>query len=453
MQDLTTGKESSVLLKFATPMLLGMIFQQLYNIVDTVIVGKFIGSQALAAVGSSFPIIFTLIALIIGIGSGGTIVIAQYFGAKKIDKVKRTIDTLFIFLFFASIIATFLGIKFSTPLFKLLQLPNELIAPANSYLHIYMMGMIVFFGYNGTSSILRGLGDSLTPLFFLIFSTILNIGLDLLFIIKFQWGIEGAAWATVLSQGVAFLTAIIYLNRNHKVIRFSILKVKFDRLIFIQVFKIGLPTGLQQTFVALGMMALSGIVNPFGTKVIAAYTAAGRIDGLAAMPAMTLSQALATFVGQNLGANKIERVRKGLIATMVMSSIYAITITLAVLIFGEYFMKLFTDDQAVIDYGFEYLLIVGIFYILFTTMFTYNGVLRGAGATLIPMFITLFSLWLIRIPIAYFLSDKIGETGIWWAIPIAWFFGTIGAYIYYKSGKWKDKTIIKQNIKIKKGVQ
>lgn len=444
MKDLTQGKESRLLLQFATPMLIGNVFQQLYNIIDRIIVGKFLGASELAAVGSSFPIIFSLIALIIGIASGGTIVIAQYFGAKQMGDVKKSINTLFIFLFFASIIATFLGIFLSTPLFRLLKLPEELIGPANSYLHIFMSGLIVFFGFNGVSGILRGLGDSKTPLYFLIISTIANIFLDLLFIVKFGWGVQGAAIATVIAQGGAFVSAIIYLNKTHKVVRFSFKDLSFDFPIFKKIVRIGLPTGIQQTFVAVGMMALSGIVNLFGTNVIAAYTAAGTIDGIAATPAMTLSQALATFVGQNLGAGKEERVKKGLTATLLMSTIYALIITTVVLTMGDKMIMLFTNDPEVIKIGAEYLLIVGVFYILFTSMFTFTGVLRGAGATLIPMFITLFSLWLIRIPLAYFLSNRLGPTGIWWAIPIAWLIGTIGSIIYYRTGKWKDKVVVKK---------
>lgn len=443
MKDLTSGKEIKLLVQFATPMLIGNVFQQLYNIIDRIIVGKFLGADELAAVGSSFPIIFSFIALIIGIASGGNVVIAQYFGAKKIEEVKKSINTLFIFLFFASLIATFAGIFLSTPLFRLLKLPEALIQPANSYLHIFMGGMIMFFGFNGVTAILRGLGDSKTPLYFLIISTIVNIVLDLLFILVFKWGIKGAAFATVIAQGGAFFTAIIYLNKTHSIVKFSFRNLSFDFAIFKKIVNIGLPTGIQQTFVAVGMMALSGIVNLFGTNVIAAYTAAGTIDGIAATPAMTLSQALATFTGQNIGAGKQERVKKGLRATLIIGSLYSLFISVLAISMGDDLIRMFTNNEEVIRIGAEYLIIVGLFYIIFTTMFTYNGVLRGAGATLVPMFVTLFSLWLIRIPLAYLLSGIYDETGIWWAIPIAWFFGMVGAFLYYKSGKWKNKGVFR----------
>ncbi|MFO7828087.1 MAG: MATE family efflux transporter [Bacteroidales bacterium] len=442
MRDLTQGKESSLILKFALPMLVGNVFQQMYNVVDSIIVGNFIGKEALAAVGASFPIIFAFLSLIIGIASGSTIVISQYFGAKNIEKVKRTIDTLFIFLFFASILISIIAIIFSEDIFIFLKLPEEIIPQATTYFNIFMAGVIVSFGFNGTSAVLRGLGDSKTPLYFLIISTFFNIGLDLLFVIVFKWGIAGVAIATLIAQGGAFITAIIYLNKTHKIIRFSFKNLIFDRDIFKKSIRIGLPTGIQQTFVALGMMALIGIVNTFGTNVIAAYSVATRINSLASLPAMNFAAALSTFVGQNLGAKKTGRVKAGFIATFKMSSIISLTVTAAVLLFGNYIMGLFTNDQEVIRIGKEYLMIVGSFYIVFSAMFAISGVMRGAGDTIIPMFTTLISLWVIRIPGALILSKHFGEKGIWWAIPIGWVIGLILAYIYYLTGNWKKKVVI-----------
>lgn len=442
MKDLTTGKEASLILKFALPMLLGNVFQQLYNIVDSIVVGNFIGKEALAAVGASFPIIFAFLSLIIGIASGSTIVIAQYFGAKDIEKVKRTINTLFIFLFFASITISIVGIIFSEEIFRLLRLPEEIIPQAKTYFNIFMGGVIVSFGFNGTSAILRGLGDSKTPLYFLIISTFINIGLDLLFVLVFNMGIAGVAIASVIAQGGAFITAIIYLNKTHKIVHFSFKDLKFDREIFKKSVRIGLPTGLQQTFVAAGMMALISIVNGFGTNVIAAYSVATRIDSIASLPAMNFAAALATFVGQNIGAKKIERVRAGFIATLKMSSIISVIVSVSVLLFSTPIMSLFTNDAEVIRIGKEYLIIVSAFYIVFTSMFTIAGVMRGAGDTLIPMFISLIALWIIRIPGAWILSKKFGEIGIWWAIPMGWFVGFLLSYIYYLTGNWKKKSVV-----------
>lgn len=442
MKDLTIGKPGSLILKFALPMLLGNVFHQLYNVVDSIIVGKFIGKEALAAVGASFPVIFVFFALVIGISSGSTIVISQYFGAGDNDKVKKTIDTLFIFLFFASIVVGALGFLFSREVFILLQLPGEVIPMAETYLQIFFGGVIASFGFMGVSASLRGLGDSKTPLYFLIISTVFNIGFDILFVMVFGWGISGVAFATILAQGGAFLTALIYLNRTHQIIHFSLLNLRFDRELFKKSMRIGLPTGIQQSVIALGMMTLVGIVNQFGTDVIAAYSVAARVNSLATLPAMNFASALATFVGQNLGAKKDFRVKSGFIATLKMSSVVSIVVTLFVVFFGNFIMNLFTNDAEVVKIGMEYLTIVGSFYLVFSAMFATSGVLRGAGATIIPMITTIFSLWGIRIPGAYFLSEKIGETGIWWSIPIGWFMGLVMAYAYYLTGKWKKKVVV-----------
>lgn len=425
-------------------MLLGSVFQQLYSIIDSIIVGKFLGKDALASVGASYPIIFTIIALVIGIGGGASVVISQYYGAKDNENVRKAVDTINIFLVITGVLISIIGLLTSRWLFTLLQLPAELMESALTYLNIYLMGMLVFFGFNSITSILRGVGDSKNPLYYLIVATILNIGLDLLFVIVFGWGIAGAAWATVISQAVAFAIAVIHVNRKNSVIRVAVIGIKFDWEIFRQSVRIGLPTGIQHTFVALGMMALMGIVNSFGTNVIAAFTAASRIDSLASLPAMTLSMALSVFAGQNIGANKLYRIYKGLKISLLFASAISITMTIVAIFWSVPLMKLFTNDIEVIAIGREYLIIVSVFYLLFSTMFIFNGLLRGAGATLIPMFITLFSLWLVRIPLAAFLSQKLGEQGIWWSIPIAWFFGSLGSILYFKFGKWRNKSVVKR---------
>ncbi len=441
VKDLSVGKEGPLIFKFAMPMVLGNIFQQLYNVADSVVVGNYIGKEALAAVGASFPIIFTLISLIIGIATGATIIISQYFGAKKLDQVRKAIDTLFIFLFFASIFVGSLGIIFAEDIFRLIKLPEDAMSNAVIYLRIYLSGLIFFFGFNGTSAILRGLGDSKTPLYFMIISTIVNIGLDLLFVIVFGWGVEGVALATLLAQAGAFFTAVIYLNRTHEVIRFALRKLQFDRIIFKQNLRIGFPIGFQMAFVALSMMVMYWLVNPLGTDTAAAYSVVFRIDAFASMPAMNFAAALAAFVGQNLGANKPERVKRGMIATLYMTSLIAITIASIALIFARPLMDLFSADQNVVNIGVQYLQIVSFFYIAFTAMFTIGGVMRGAGDTLVPMIITFIALWVVRVPLCYYLSQKMGAIGIWWGIPIAWIVGMVLSYFYYLTGRWKTKTV------------
>ncbi|MFO7852710.1 MAG: MATE family efflux transporter [Bacteroidota bacterium] len=447
MKDMTTGKEGKLILQFALPMLAGSLFQQFYNIVDSIIVGNFIGKEALAAVGASFPVIFVLISMVIGLGSGVTIVISQYFGAKDYKNVRRAIDTMYIGMFFASIIVTVLGIVFSEEIFILLNLPQEVMPMALEYLNIYLLGMITFFLFNGTSAILRGMGDSKTPLYFLIISTLTNVVLDLLFVVVFDMGVKGVALATIIAQTGALITAIFYLNRYHRIIDIGLHGLVFDKKIFRHSIRIGLPTGLQHSFVALGSMVIMGIVNTFGTNVIAAFSVGARLNAIATIPAMIMAQALATFVGQNLGANKSYRVKTGLLSTILLTSIVTIATTALIVSFGDIFMDAFTNDPKVIDIGSEYLTIVSLFYLVFAFMFTFNGVMRGAGDTIIPMIITFISLWLIRIPFAIFLSDRMGETGIWWSYPMSWVLGLIMSWLYYLTGRWKKKVIVRPQVK------
>ena len=442
MKDLTEGKPSLLILQFATPMLVGNVFQQLYNIVDSVIVGNFIGKEALAAVGASFPIMFMLISFIVGIANGAAIIISQYFGAKNMKNVRRSIDTMLIYLFFASIIVTFAGLGFSGKIFQLIKLPEEVIPQARLYFNINISGIVLFFGFNAVSSILRGLGDSKTPLYFLIIATLTNTLLDLLFILVFKWGIAGAAIATIISQGGAFITAVFYLNRSHEIFNISWRKYEFDRHIFRKSLRIGLPSGLQQTFVSLGALALFRIVNNFGTDTVAAYSVAMRIDSLASLVAMNFGAALSTFTGQNLGAGKPQRVYSGLIATLKMSSSVSVAVTLLVILFRHNLITIFSSDPEVIRIGAEYLLVVCSFYIVFSAMFVIGGLLRGAGATVVPMFITLLALWIIRIPASIWFSGMFGSVGIWWAIPLGWIVGAILSWLYYLKGNWRSKVVI-----------
>ncbi len=442
MKDLTSGNTAKVIVLFALPMLAGNIFQQLYNVVDSVIVGNYLGKGALSAVGASFPVMFALISLVIGIATGSTTVISQYFGAKNYEKVKAAIDTMYVVIFLAAVLISVVGIYFTESIFRLIQLPDDIIPEATKYLQIIFGGAILMFGVNATNGILRGLGDSKTPLYFLIFSTILNIAFDFLFVVVFHFGIEGVAYATILASGITFIIAIIYLNKSHELIHFSLANFRFDKEIFLKSLKIGLPTGLQNMVVAIGMTAIYRIVNEFGTDVIAAYSVAGRIDAFAIMPAMNFAMALTTFTGQNIGAGKLQRVKEGLKATIILTAGISIFFSFVSVFFGQYLMGIFTPDPNVRAIGYQYLIIVSSFYIVFSTMFSFTAVFRGAGDTLVPMFITLFALWFIRIPMSWFLSERMGEIGIWWGIPIAWGFGLSFSFIYFIMGRWKKKAVI-----------
>lgn len=447
MKDLTTGNEAKLILTFSLPMLLGNIFQQLYNTVDSMIVGRYLGKESLAAVGASFPIMFMLVALTMGISMGATILIAQYYGAKDMERVKKTVDTTFIFLLFASLAVTVIGLTLSGKFLRFLKVPQDVLPQAQTYLNIILSGTIVTFGYNTISAILRGLGDSKTPLYFLILATLVNIVLDLIFIIYLDWGVAGAAWATIIAQSISFITALWYLRHRFEIFNIKVKEMQFDAEILGLSVKIGLPSGVQQTLVSIGMLSLQSLVNDFGKDVLAAYTVAGRIDSFASMPAMNLSAALSSFTGQNLGANKPHRVRKGYYSALIMACTIALTFTVIALTFKESLIAIFNTDSQVLAIGGRYLSIVSFFYVPFGAMFVTNGVLRGAGATSITMVFTLISQLVVRVPAAYLFSRRLmSPDGIWWAMPTGWIVGLTLSVSYYLTGKWKDKVVITREL-------
>ncbi len=451
MLDFTKGKPWKLLLQFAFPMLIGNVLMQLYNVVDTYIVGNYIGPEALAAVGASMPVLFALVSFIIGITMGCTIIISQYFGAKDIPNVKRAVDTVVIFVFFAALFIMVIGLLLCDPLLELVKTPTDVFEGARIFFRITLIGIIPLFGVNCISAILRGVGDSKTPLYCMIFSSILNVILVMIFVPGLNLGIAGAAWATLLAQLVTVVVMIIWLNRTNPVINITFRRLSFDPGIFRSSIRIGFPNGIQQALVAVGMMALLGIVNDFckeNSDVLVAYSVANRIDSLISAPIMTFSIAIAAFVGQNIGARKLYRVSYGLRAALAMSSGFTIVLSAAVCILARTIMQWFAPEAGpnIIDIGGRYLIIMGAFYIVFSVMFVLNGVMRGAGDTMVPMFITLLSLWLVRIPVATVLSKHLGPDGIWWSIPIAWCVGAICAFLYYRSGRWKNKGVIKQPI-------
>ncbi len=443
MKDLTEGSELKVIILFAIPMLIGNVFQQLYNTVDSIIVGNLLGKIALGAVGASFPIIFLMVSMVMGLGMGASVMISQFYGAKQMEKLKATIETFYYFLVISCILVTVAGIIFAEPILNLMNTPPEMLQSAKSYMIIYFCGMIFLFGFNGISAILRGLGDSKTPLYFLIISTVINIILDLLFIAVFKMGIDGAAYATVIAQALTFVGGMIVLQKNHPVLKTDLRKMKFVPVLFGKMVKIGLPTGIQQMLVAASFMAMTGIVLDFGTDAMAGFTSAGRVDSFAFMPIMSFSMALSAFAGQNIGAGKHERVVRGFRATLLFNITFAVVIGAIFVLFGGTLVGMFNQDTMVIAHGAEYLKIVGFFYWFVSIMFIVGGVLRGAGDTFFPMLISLLALWVFRIPLAHWLSSLIGPDGIWWSIPLGWAFGAPASLIYYLTGRWKKMSVVR----------
>lgn len=437
--DLTEGKVWKVIVRFALPLLVGNLLQQFYNITDSIIVGQFLGKEALAAVSASFFIYYFIISLVIGVGSGTTVVISQLFGAKQYQKVQLAFSSFFIFMLVGGIILSIAGIIFAEPVFRLTNTPEEVIPQAVAYFRIYIGGTFLFVTFNSIISILRGVGESVRPMLFILITTVLNIAFDLLFILVFKWGIEGAARATVVSQGIGMCIALAYVNNTHPLLSIKKQDMLFDWKLFKESLKIGLPTSVQQCAIALGLIALLGIVNSFGTNTLTAYGAAGKIDTIITQAILTLSGALAAFCGQNIGAGRLDRVKKGVQFTMYTNIALGLLTFAAVYLFGNGMMRIFTKDIDVVAIGKEYLLIIGGFFIVHGALNVYNGALRGAGDTLFPMITSLVCLWLIRIPLAYYLSSWLGRNGIWWAIGISITIGLIVTFVYYKIGFWKRR--------------
>lgn len=441
--DLTKGTTWKVIVRFALPLLIGNILQQLYNVTDSVIVGQLLGKEALAAVSASFFIYYFIVSLVIGIGSGTSVVISQFFGAGEYDKVQRAFSSFFIFMLVAGVALSIAGIIFAEPVFRLTNTPEDVIPGAVAYFRIYIGGTFLFVTFSSIISILRGVGESFRPMIFIFITTVLNVVLDLLFIAVFGWGIEGAARATVVAQGIGMCVALGYVNNTHPLLSVKKKDLVFDRRLFREGLRIGLPTSVQQCAIALGLIALLGIVNSFGTDTLTAYGAAGKIDAIITQAILTLSGALAAFTGQNIGARRLDRVREGLRFTFEVNILFSALTFAAVYFFGEDMMRAFTSDPSVIAIGREYLLIIGGFFVVHGGLNVFNGALRGAGDTVFTMTVSLVCLWIIRIPLAYGLSAWYGRQGIWWAIGISIAIGLLITYVYYKTGRWKKRSVVK----------
>ena len=449
VRDMTEGSPAKLILAFTVPMFIGSIFQQLYNMADSAIVGRFVGPNALAAVGTSFPVIFLLASMLMGLTMGAGVVISQFFGAKQEDKVRRAISTALVFQMGAGVLLSIVGLLFSRPLLQLLRTPPEIINDSALYMRIFFGGLVFMFGYYAFAAILRSLGDSRTPLYFMIFSNLINIVLDIYFVASLGWGVAGVAWATLIAQALAAFSCGIYVYMKVPMFRFTRAEFVFDIDILKTMVRIGIPTSLQQTFASMGMMAVQALVNSFGSTTMAAFTAAGRMDSFAMMPIMNFGIAMATYTGQNVGANKLDRVSQGLRSTLVMVVIASLAVSLLIFTMGPQLIQIFitADHPEVISQGVDYMKTVSLFYVIFGVMMVVNGVLRGAGDAMIPMVTTLTNLF-VRVSVAYWLSSipSISYRGIWWAIPAGWAVGSFVPVYRYISGAWKAKAVVRQQL-------
>ena len=466
---MTEGNAAKSIAYFSIPLVLSSVFQQLYNLVDSIIVGNYVGEDALAAVGASYSITMVFISIAIGSGIGCAVVISQYYGAKMIHKMKTAIYTSIIAIAILSVFLACIGWIMSDFLLQIMKTPDNIFYDALSYLKIYFLGLTFMFLYNIITSIFNALGESKIPLYFLIFSSFLNILLDLIFVVKLQYGVIGVAMATLIAQGISAFLSIVYLffnlkkfdkkdsiNSEYKKINSDKETYKnneiddldfklFDFKILKNMNKIAIPSIFQQSFVYISIFLVQIIVNTFGSSIIAGYTIATKIDSITMIPLASFGNAIGTFTAQNIGAKKIDRVKEGLKSTLIMISIMSLIIFSILFIFGRDIIDLFLDEaqsEDAISFAIKYLRVVSAFYILKGFMNAYCGVLKGAGDISIFVIATMLNFF-IRLIIVYIFSNKIGPSVVYYAIPIGWFVGLLIGYIRYKNEKWKLKTIIK----------
>lgn len=441
--NMTEGNPVKCMLTFAVPMILGNLFQQFYNIMDSVIVGKLVGSDALAAVGASTSITMLFVMVALGTGIGCSVVISQLFGARQIEKMKSAISTALMSIVVISLALAVLGRFLSRWILAWMGTPEEIFDPAATYLNIYFYGFFFLFLYNAFSAVFNALGDSRKPLYFLMVSSLLNICLDLLFVGRFQWGVAGAAWATLIAQAVSSALSFTVLTFKLKRLECGEYK-RYDRALLGKMTRVAIPTIVQQSMVSIGMLLIQSVVNRFGPVFMAGYTAAVRIDGIAIVPMVNTGNAVSTFVAQNMGAGKPQRAKQGYHIGLCMAVGIGVLIGVLLFFFGNAFVNAFMDsdkDAASIAVGVEYLGVVSMFYFVMGAMNVTNAVLRGAGDMRWFMAVTLANL-IVRVVLTYALSDITAGRIIMWANPIGWTVGLVLAYIRYRQGKWKKLTLI-----------
>lgn len=432
--DLTQGNITGKLIKFALPLMLGNILQQCYNIADTLIVGRYVGNDALAAVGASYTLMIFLTSIILGLSMGAGAFISMEFGKKDYDRMKNGIVLAFVLIGSITLLITFVFFAENNNIIKFLQIPTEITKLTKQYLLIIGIGIIGTFFYNFFGNGLRAIGNSLMPLIFLGISAVLNIVLDLVFIINFKMGVEGAAQATVISQYVSGIGITIYALAKSSHFRIKCKHLKFDISIIKELANLSILTALQQSVMNFGILLVQGLVNSFGTVVMAAFAAAVKIDTLAYSPVQDFGNAVSTFVAQNYGAGKHRRIKDGWKQSMIAASVFCVCVSAVVFIFAEKFMDLFvTNGDEIIKVGAGYLRIEGTFYIGIGILFLLYGFYRAVQKPEMSLVLTIISLG-TRVVLAYALSaiPKIGVIGIWISVPIGWFLADMTGLLYMK---------------------
>lgn len=440
--DMTEGRPFGILWRFTVPMLISVMFQQLYNIVDSVVAGKFVGVDALAAVGASYPVTMIFMAVATGLNIGCSVVISLYFGAKEYEQMKSAVSTSLLTVLGISVLLTVIGLVFSRPLMSLLKTPEDIFGDSALYLNIYICGLIFLFMYNICTGVFTALGDSRTPLYFLIASSVGNIILDLVFVICFHMGVAGVAWATFLAQGVSSVLAFITLKKRLKSV-ISGAYDKFSSSMLKKIMEVAVPSILQQSFISVGNLFVQGLINSYGSTVVAGYSAGMKINTFAITSFTTLGNGVSSFTAQNMGARKMDRVSKGFRSGVIMVLSVAVPVFLLFFFGGRPIVELFMSEggERAAGVGVEFLRITSPFYAVISLKLIADGILRGAGAMKAFMIAT-FSDLILRVILAFVLSGFWGETGIWLSWPVGWVIGTSLSVGFYLSGIWKKQNLI-----------
>lgn len=442
--DMTVGNPTKHILLFALPVFIGFMFQQFYNTIDSLVVGNYVGADALAAIGTCGSINFLFFSLSSGLSVGIGIIVSHFFGAKDEVGVRQTISNSFYVLAIASIFATLLGFIVARPLLSLMSTPPEIIGDATLYLKTTCCGIIFIAMYNGVANILRALGDSRTPLYFLILSSLMNIVLDLTFVLYLNWGVFGVGFATVIAQAISAVVSYIYAFIKVPYFKFSKEEWKPNFTIIARSFRLGVPMALQSSMIAISMMVLQGVVNSFGATVMAVNTISAKVDLIISQFYGAISQALVTYSGQNLGAQKIDRVKKGYGRGILIVTLYNLIIIPIIFIFSSQIVDVFVTEQAVIDYGKYALRITSVMYFALGTIYVPRGILNGCGDAKFSLINGITEV-LCRIVYANLLTHiaTIGVWGIWIASGLTWLTVSLVCSLRFFQGRWKTMAIAK----------
>ena len=445
-KDLTVGKPSSVLWKFCLPLFGSIIFQQLYNIADSFVAGKFIGENALAAVGNSYEITLIFIAFAFGSNIGCSVIVSQLFGAKKYTQLKTAVYTTLIASAVICIVLMSIGLIFCTELLHLINTPENILEDSKSYLDIYILGMPFLFFYNVATGIFSALGDSKTPFIFLMISSLSNIGIDILFVTVlspvFSRGVDGVAWATFLCQGVSCILAVIFVFKRLKKIETHQKAAIFSCSMLRKIAVIAIPSILQHSFISVGNIVIQGVINTFGSSVIAGYSAAIKLNNLVITSLTTLGNGISNFTAQNIGAQKLSRVCCGFKAGLKLVWLLCIPLVLLYFLAGKLLIYIFLDCPAgtAMETGITFLRIVSPFYFVIAAKLVADSILRGAGM-MNKFMISTFTDLILRVMLAGILSVPLHTIGIWIAWPIGWSVSTILSMLFYRTGSWKNKKL------------